>query len=313
MGDRAEFLERTGPATGQESLPSQRLSPPSPSRAVGPVAQDFPPKASNMQPNWKPIYPEVIEPIHDLLAPKEPILEEHSDASTPDSNASASDVRPQETVQPLDVFRPLAELRSNPSSLGSILLAPVGAPESAITIADRATPQSAVRPSKISPQGKATRLNDVSASEATITEAIITALAGAEVPEECKDRSLQQDLDRSNLPHGKPTSGGSWSADLNPAMPSTGKPNGHINPTSSPAVQEDPKSLQEKKAREVLKTLHDLGYIVQKDPSHSPKAQNPGSAASNKSENIVTCPTCKRFKGRPCELKYVTLDLSIQF
>jgi len=53
----------------------------------------------------------------------------------------------------------------------------------------------------------------------------------------------------------------------------------------------------------VLKVLRDLGYIVQKDPSHSPKIQNPGSIASNKSENQVTCQTCKKFKGRPCELK----------
>jgi hypothetical protein len=305
MGHRAEFLERTGPTTGQEDVSSQRPSLPNSSRAIGPVAQEFAPKASNMQPDWKPIYPEVIEPVNDLLAPKEPMSEEQSEASTPNSNAPASDVRPHETVQPLDVFRPLAEVRTNPSSLGSILLAPVGvgAPESAIASADQATPQSAVRPSKISPQGKATRLNDVSASEAT--EAIITALAGAEVPEESKDHSLNQDLDRGNLPHGKSSSGASRPGGLDSATSSIGNQNGHINPTSSPAVQEDSKSLQERKAREVLKTLHDLGYIVQKDPSHSPKAQNPGSAASNKSENIVTCATCKRFTGRPCELKYV--------
>ena len=300
MGDSAEFLDRTGLTTGQETPSSQRPSLLNPTRAV---AQDFLPKATNMQPNWKPIYPEVIEPAHELLAPKESTLEEHSAASTPDSNAPTSDVRPQETVQPQDVFRPLAEIRSNPSSLGSILLAPVGASKSALTAADRATPQPTVRTSKISHQGKATRQNDASASEAKITEAIVTALAGAESPEECKDRSLHQDLDRMNLPHARSSSGGLWSTGANPAMSSTGKTNGHINPTSSPAVQEDSKSLHEKKAREVLKTLYDLGYIVQKDPGHSPKPQNPGSAASNKSENIVTCPTCKRFKGRPCELK----------
>ena len=309
MGDRAEFLERTRPATSGESLSSERPSLSNPSRALQPAAKDFLPKASNLSPDWKPIYPDVIEQTHESLAPKEPMLEECSESSTADSIAPASDALPQETVQPLDIFRSVAEIQSNPSSLASNLLAPVGAPESAIPHASQATPQSAVRPSKISPQGKATRLNDVSVSDVKLTEAIITALAGAEAPEECKDRSLHQALDRGNLPHGNPSSGGSLSAGLNPATPSTEKPNGHINLTRSPAVLEDSKSLREKKAREVLKTLHDLGYIVQKDPSHSPKAHNPGSAASNKSEHIVTCPTCKRFRGRPCELTYVTPNL----
>ena len=314
-GDRAEFLERTGLSTGQDVLSPQRPSLPDHSRALGPVAQMVPSKVMNIEPNWKPmsIYPEVIEPTHELLAPKEPMLEEHSsEASTPDSNAPTSTVRPQETVQPQDVFRPLVEIR-NPSSLGSILLAPVGVTESAIKNSNQATPQPAVHPSKVGAQGKATRLKDESASEATITEAIVTALAGAEIPENRKICSLHQDLERGNPPNGHSSSGGSWPAGPNSAMSSTGKPNGHINHTSSPVVHEDSKSLQQKKAREVLRTLHELGYIVQKDPSHSPKAQNPGSAASNKSDNIVTCPTCKRFTGRPCELKYVIPYFPIQF
>jgi hypothetical protein len=314
-GDRAEFWDRTGLTTGQEVLSPQRPSLPNHSQALGPIAQNVPPSARNMEPDWKPIstYPEVIEPTNDLLAPKESMLEEQSEASTPDSNAPASTVRPQETVQPKDVFRPLGEIRNNPSALGSILLAPVGVTESAIKNADRATPQPAGHSSKASAQGKAARVKDESASDATITEALITALAGADGPETSKDCSLHKELEQDNPPLGHSSAGGSWPDGPNPAPSSTGKLSGHINNTSSPALLEDSKSLQQKKAREVLRTLHELGYIVQKDPSHSPKAQNPGSAASNKSDNLVTCQTCKRFVGRPCELKYVSPHHFLQF
>lgn len=300
---RAEFWERTGLPTGQDNLSLQKPPLPNPSRAMGSVAQNLPSKDSNSEPNWKPIsiHTEVIESSHDLVAPNATMLEERSEATTPDSNVSSIAVRPQETVQPQEVFQPIAGVRSNPPSLGKIDLAPVGASDSAIKNADQATPQPAMHPSKVSPQGKATRLKDESVSDATITEAIITALAGAERPDDSQNRSLHQDLERRNLPHEEPSSGNSWPAGPHRAMSSTG--NGHVKDTNSPAMQEDSKSLREKKAREVLKTLHDLGYIVQKDPSHSPKPQNPGSAASNKSDNLVTCPTCKRFTGRPCELK----------
>jgi hypothetical protein len=55
----------------------------------------------------------------------------------------------------------------------------------------------------------------------------------------------------------------------------------------------------------VVRLLREHGFTIQKDPNHSPKIQNAGSVASNKSEHKVTCQTCKKFKGRPCELKYV--------
>lgn len=58
----------------------------------------------------------------------------------------------------------------------------------------------------------------------------------------------------------------------------------------------------QKKALEVLKVIRELGYIVQKDSSRSGPT-NLESAASNRKENQVTCHICKKFTGRPCELK----------
>jgi hypothetical protein len=61
----------------------------------------------------------------------------------------------------------------------------------------------------------------------------------------------------------------------------------------------------EKKALEVLKVIRKLGYMVilQKDSSHSPHA-NLESATSNSTETAVTCQVCKKFTGRPSELKW---------
>jgi hypothetical protein len=311
-GDRAEFRERTGPVIsqniGQSVLYPQSSSLDNDPRTRGPFA---PIKAGNMEPNLKsmPVYPQVIEPTQELLAPKAIMLEEHNDVPTSDSNASASTVQPRETVQPQEVFRPLQGAiapHNTPLSLESILLTPVGDTESANRNADQANTRPAMHTSKVSVQGTATKMKDESASDATIMEAIITALVGAEVNESSKDCSMpHQEFEQGSLHRGKSSSGGSWTTGQLPPKASLKTPNGHDNNASSPAAQDEAKLLKQKKAREVLKTLHELGYIVQKDPSYSPRPHNPGSAASNKSDNLVTCEKCKRFTGRPCELKYV--------
>jgi hypothetical protein len=87
-------------------------------------------------------------------------------------------------------------------------------------------------------------------------------------------------------------------------MISTGA-NDHIQRRDDVHNQDDD---SQKKALEVLKVIRDLGYMVQKDPSHSRHASLP-SVASNRTENTVTCQVCKKFTGRPCELKWA-YDLS---
>jgi len=72
--------------------------------------------------------------------------------------------------------------------------------------------------------------------------------------------------------------------------------------TPFPASQESESEVQEKAAK-LIKTLQELGYNIYKDSPRSPKPLNPGSKASNKSENLSICQTCGKFKGRPCELK----------
>jgi len=292
---RGEFWERNGLAMDQE-LP-QRPTLPEPSRTIKAIIHETIPN-HKPEPNWKPLYPEVIEPSQDLVAPKGPqsVLVESKVAITNDN--SPSGIPPQETVQPLEVLRPQGRIHETRIALDNVL-APAGQIKSSVAKAEPASPQSAPRGSA---PGKAPRQNQVSASDATL-QVIKTALAGANIADAPPNRGMQQDSDRNHLPNGRTSSRDSWSLGPNSATVASRGVNS-LKSRDAPSPEEEARDSEaQKKALEVLKVLRELGYTVQRDPSHSPKAHNVGSAASNRSENQVTCQTCKRFKGRPCELK----------
>jgi hypothetical protein len=209
-------------------------------------------------------------------------------------------------MPPLDIFSDPPQVHEYPASLGNSLIAPVSPDESAVK--ESAIPQPTTQIPKVNPQGKATR-RDVSASAsvtAKLTEIMKTALVGARILGEDDDCSLHHSgknaLHKPHSPPGRLCSPGSKSQ--NPTSVSEE----HIRSTDSPASQ-DRDTESQKKAAEVLKTLHDLGYVIHKDPTHSPKPLNAGSVASRKSEHLVTCVTCGKFKGRPCELMCVAFLL----
>ena len=305
----AEFWESTALNIDQDDLSPPKPSLPDPPRMMVPVIHNSLPRPRKMEPDWKRDYPDVMEPSQEIVAPNRPQLEDFKPKITSSERKTpVSELEQQHTVKPLEVIRSrsLAGIQENRIPLESVL-APVGHHDSAVKKSDRASPQPGAHPPKANPQAKATGQTDVSAADATIVEAIKTVLAGASIPDLCSGRNPNQVLERSGHPNGQVSSGGSWFSEPNPATSSTRRSDGLINPVGSPSTKENSRDSEtEKKALEVLKILHDIGCLVQKDPSHSPKPQNPGSAASNKSENQVTCPTCKKFKGRPCELKYVS-------
>lgn len=253
--------------------------------------------------HWKTPYPQVIEPSHDLISRSGSHLDTPGyKATTPDEKNCQA--QRKDTVQPLEIFPGVPEKKP---VLDNILLAPIMAPAghnaSAITKVDRKSPQPA---SKAAAQGKAPRQNEVSASDAVLTEVIKIALAGPKIAETSTDASPRHALERSNLPNGKTSPHHTDSVDPNPAMSGRRGAPGLINhPTSPPSDVDSTDADVEKKALEILKTIRDHYRILEKEPSHSPKPHNTGSVASNKSTNQVTCPTCKKFTGRPCELKYV--------
>jgi len=128
MSGSGEFWERNGLAMDQE-LP-QRPTLPEPSRTIKAIIHETIPN-HKPEPNWKPLYPEVIEPSQDLVAPKGPqsVLVESKVAITNDN--SPSGIPPQETVQPLEVLRPQGRIHETRIALDNVL-APAGQIKSSV-------------------------------------------------------------------------------------------------------------------------------------------------------------------------------------
>lgn len=295
---RGEYWERNGLSMDRELTP-QRPTLPEPAHTMRSIIHDTLP-IHKPEPNWRPFYPEVIEPSQDLIAPKGPQYDHLEFKVAPTNEKSPSEILQKETVQPLEVFRTQGRMYENKIALENVL-APAGQVNPATTKAEPASPQSISRGNA---PGKAPRQNAVSASDATLTAVIKTALAGATIADASPNRSFHADSDRNHLPNGRMSSRNPWPAGPNSATGASKGVIDHINTRDAPSPEEVARDSEaQKKAVEVLKVLRDCGYIVQKDPSHSPRPHNLGSAASNRSENQVICPTCKKFKGRPCELK----------
>ena len=158
---------------------------------------------------------------------------------------------------------------------------------------------------KVSPQGKATRPN-ASATDATLTEVIQKALAAANanVSDASTERIQNQESERTSLPTRKVNPKELYSTYPHAAT-STSRTNDSAKLGDNPSDDTSNNFEAQKKAVEVLNIIRKLGFTVSptKD-TQAAKPLNPGSAASNKSENQITCSVCGHFRGRPCELKY---------
>jgi len=305
MHRSAEFWEKPTFEVDQDSLFSQRSFQDSSRAGISPHEN-----LSNFRRpelDWKArLYPDVLSPSEAPMAsmapmaPKVPQLDKFEAKPVPSEQRSAvPEVSHPDTVQPLQVFQPPPGVPENKFTLESVL-APAST-DSAVEITNHPSPNPAAQ-SK--PQGKATRQTDVLDADAVVAEVIRTALSGAGNSDLANDRALTQDMKRNSLPNGKPTTGSSWSSGQNPAISSRGRTTTHINLVDSPSPEREIDEAHVQKATaQVIKTLQDRGYIIRRDRSTSPRIQNPGSVASNKSENQVTCQKCRKFRGRPCELK----------
>jgi hypothetical protein len=99
------------------------------------------------------------------------------------------------------------------------------------------------------------------------------------------------------------TDNGPWKSNLEgPFSPEFAAIN---NSTLTPAdkAPADLDSEAQIRAMEVLKEIRDLGYMA------PPERASSSMTKSTYDENQVVCQTCKRFKGRPAELKSVLLSL----
>jgi len=241
----------------------------------------------------KPVYPDVISA--DVLDSKLSTPKEDTNKDTLSEDKDAIHNPPLAIVEPVEVFAAQPENAESRLALVNIL-APVSYNVPELKPKDIcAVPQiTTIKPRS---EGKAIRKQST-ASDAKLTEVIKNALVGAKQLPDINDRNLHHDVDRNGVPARVSSPNSQWSAEPISAASSI-----HITSALPPSLKEDDEEL-EAKAKDVLKSLRDSGYTIQ-EPSPQ-KRLNQGSAASNKSEHLVICPSCSKFKGRPCELKYVS-------
>lgn len=255
-------------------------------------------KPQDLRPNWKLVYPDLIP---DLVTPMEAPMDipmekpfavdnnARSSTTIEPNNSSSKSLTP-DSIQPSKLLLiPIGVINKIP--LESVLSTPVGNTSALDRKSDLINPP-AVERNPLPSAGKASRHGSVPATDATITEVIRTALV------EAKNSSNigALPMGRKVLPNGKSPPADSWGTTTDDDACLLDD----LNKTICTTKDDSP---DHEKAIEVLKSLQKLGYVIQKDPNHTPRIQNTGSIASNKSDNQVTCQVCKKFKGRPCELK----------
>lgn len=275
MVKRAEFWE-TSSLMDQDLTPSVPLSDPSPPR----VFEDDHATQMRAETNWRSIDPEISENSEDLIAPRPAYFE---NTAVSDCGMSplpeAPEVPHGQTIQPADIFQ-APRIEEMPPKLNSVLLAPVGNHE----------PISPASPPKSGSSAKAARQTVASAAAVdALKEVIKQVMSKPNSTNSSTDRmGIDVDMD-CNPPSGKASPGSSASSPTNPAE-------------SPPS--ENCSEISQKEVFEVIRILQERGLTLQEDPSHSPPTiLNPGSVASKKSEKKDTCSICKKFTGRPCELK----------
>ncbi|CAL3967700.1 unnamed protein product [Diplocarpon coronariae] len=231
-----------------------------------PVVQDSLSR-QRRDPEWKLLSPETdrSRDLFSLLGPQPKVF-----STLPENNFLQCEEQRYTTIQSLEVLSDPPHIHRNRMTLDSLILSPWSNIDPPLKKAEEVRPE-------VIPQGQAPRLAQP-AADAALTEVIQEALTRANISDPSPARR-KAESESSSLPPGR----------------------GAVREVPSPHTAQDIEC--QKKAVEVLSIIRDLGFTVCQDPAQAPKTQNPGSAASNKSEHQVTCPQCGKFKGRPCELK----------
>jgi hypothetical protein len=235
------------------------------------------------------------------MAPKSPGLDQFQEKLVPEEVPAPSSVSPcLTTVQPLEVFPPPVRDSGNKFTVASVL-SPEAPSETATRISHIIN---ADHSSSRLREGKAVKQAGVSAADEALTKAIKNVLSGSvvRVPS-------NQETPRNVLPNGRPSPSNSSNSKSRLAMSSNGLETDSVKAGGSPPsnAEIDASDAQGKAAEEIVKTVRDFGYTLKEDlkedPDLFPKILNLGSVAGNKSDKQVTCAVCKKFRGRPCELK----------
>ncbi|CZT10077.1 uncharacterized protein RAG0_14658 [Rhynchosporium agropyri] len=288
---RAEFWETTSLALNREVTSMRHCFPVNDYTAL-PVQESLP--NHTMDQSQKSQYPDIVELSDGPVAPDGCQGDSYDSG---DASPREQSPQPEEslrtTIQPGEVLKKVpVQMPENGMTLEILL------PTNNIDPALKSTTTSTQLPPRVSVQGNL-MVQTVMATDATLTEVIQKALAGAKVSDTIEP-TQKQNPERSSLPNRKISRQDSSST--GPLTP------GFREQDPARVIDilsvDNGKDLEaQRKAQEVLKHIRNLGYTVTKDPTYCPKVQNPGSAASKKSEHKVTCDKCRKFRGRPCELR----------
>lgn len=201
------------------------------------------------------------------------------------------EVPQQETVKPVEVFPPQVLTNRTSSLLDSIIQKPDIPIDPALTNSTSEAP-------KVSDEGKADKHQEFSASNATMIEVVKTALAVVNKAQ--SEASQSQATERNVLPNGRTPN------DPNLVANAAGVyiPDDRSGFSTPSLDLNDAEARKNAQALEVLKLIREMGFTLQKDPTHSvkmPEVQPAVVAPQN--DKKITCQVCKKFTGRPCELK----------
>jgi hypothetical protein len=262
--------ESAGHIEPKTSSVNQHYSnPQEPSALTAPIVFYSLPRPPLMEPNWKPTYPEGTGSSQDLLAFKDTPLEELNKTAISVEPSPSYDPSPRATIQPLEIFPAPTELSRNRSTLTDMCSIPAS-PEPKVDV-DHTL---AKHKSTVCLQDEVTR-HKVSKSHATVTEVITTTLIGGIIPGRSDDRAPHDDLQANVLPNGESSHGVLGESGPISLVSHAGS---NINSPDSPSSEASTDSEAQRKAAEILKALRNQGFSVQKDLTHSPRPQNPGSS-----------------------------------
>ncbi|RDL37639.1 uncharacterized protein BP5553_05072 [Venustampulla echinocandica] len=276
---RAESNESAMLNADQKHVP---IEPPSqtPWRPASPAVHE-----NKLEPHLEPVHPDRVDSPRPV-PPREPQMDKLVTEPVPQEERN-----PQPDIQrPITIQLPEISPTRTKTPVGKFsVLAPAGQANSVINAADNAKPNSSPKASSV--PAKAARQNDGAISD-NLTEVIRAVLSGASIQD-----PHGQGTNRASLPNGRTPLG---SSDILSGQTD------HIKTADSPCSETDSiesrESKQAEEIKEIIKTIRNLGYIVQKETTQ-PTRQNSGSISGNRSSNIVSCNRCNKFQGRPCELK----------
>ncbi len=284
--------------TGLENFPEQDSLPSQPQQ------ESIPRRKPEMEQNS--FCPEVIEQSNDVPCSTESARDTYGvkpsppDEKSPQPQVSYPQVSPRDTVQPMEVFGITAtKVPENKFSLSHVLSTPVGHEDKPTLTSNKPAVLPTSQVEHINQrESKASSQSQVSAADAaTLTEVIKTVLAGTGNPDYTSQVHITPTIKHHNSEASSPSYNEGSTVQEYKSSPAD---------TCLSSSEEESRDFEvQRQAEEVLKRIQDLGYTVHKEPNHdqTPKIQNAGSAASNKSEHHVVCKVCQKFKGRPCELK----------